>query len=146
MKILFYGKNKFEMIGNKVLLDSNVLILASKHLINIEKLVDSFDEFFVSIITYMEIYSYNFSNKKEEELLRELLNNITITPINKEIADLTIEIRKSKTKKIKLPDAIILATAKYLNLTLLTDDWDDFENIDSSILISNIDFRNHSAW
>lgn len=134
------------MIGNKVLLDSNVLILASKHLINIEKLVDSFDEFFVSIITYMEIYSYNFSNKKEEELLRELLNNITITPINKEIADLTIEIRKSKTKKIKLPDAIILATAKYLNLTLLTDDWDDFENIDSSILISNIDFRNHSAW
>ena len=140
MKILFYGKNKFEMTGNKVLLDSNVLILASKHLINIEKLVDSFDEFFVSIITYMEIYSYNFSNKKEEELLRELLNNITITPINKEIADLTIAIRKSKTKKIKLPDAIILATAKYLNLTLLTDDWDDFENIDSSILISNIDF------
>ncbi|MBC7438860.1 MAG: type II toxin-antitoxin system VapC family toxin [Flavobacterium sp.] len=134
------------MIGNKVLLDSNVLILASKHLINIEKLVDSFDEFFVSIITYMEIYSYNFPNKKEEELLRELLNNITITPINKEIADLTIEIRKSKTKKIKLPDAIILATAKYLNLTLLTDDWGDFENIDSSILISNIDFRNHSAW
>ena len=140
MKILFYGKNKFEMSGNKVLLDSNVLILASKHLINIEKLVDSFDEFFVSIITYMEIYSYNFSNKKEEELLRELLNNITITPINKEIADLTIEIRKSKTKKIKLPDAIILATAKYLNLTLLTDDWDDFEKIESSVLVLNIDF------
>ena len=140
MKILFYGKNKFEMSGNKVLLDSNVLILASKHLINIEKLVDSFDEFFVSIITYMEIYSYNFSNKKEEELLRELLNNITITPINKEIADLTIEIRKSKTKKIKLPDAIILATAKYLNLTLLTDDWADFEKIESSVLVLNIDF------
>ena len=140
MKILFYGKNKFEISGNKVLLDSNVLILASKHLINIEKLVDSFDEFFVSIITYMEIYSYNFSNKKEEELLRELLNNITITPINKEIADLTIEIRKSKTKKIKLPDAIILATAKYLNLTLLTDDWDDFEKIESSVLVLNIDF------
>ena len=140
MKILYYGKNKFEKSGNKVLLDSNALILASKHLINIEKLVDSFDEFFVSIITYMEIYSYNFSNKKEEELLRELLNNITITPINKEIADLTIEIRKSKTKKIKLPDAIILATAKYLNLTLLTDDWDDFEKIESSVLVLNIDF------
>ena len=88
----------------------------------------------------MEIYSYNFSNKKEEELLRELLNNITITPINKEIADLTIEIRKSKTKKIKLPDAIILATAKYLNLILLTDDCDDFENIESSVLVLNIDF------
>jgi len=41
---------------------------------------------------------------------------------------------------IKLPDAIILATAKVLNVPLLTDDWDDFSNIDETIVISNIDF------
>ena len=60
--------------------------------------------------------------------------------VNKSIATIAIQIRKNKQKRIKLPDAIILATAKFLNLPLLTDDWDDFSNIDETILISNIDF------
>ena len=38
-----------------------------------------------------------------------------------------------------LPDAIILATAKYLGADLLTDDWDDFVNIDVDVNVRNID-------
>ena len=91
----------------------------------------------------MEAYSYNFSNNNEKLLIDELFNNIEIIEVNKEIADLAINIRNNKNKKIKLPDAIILATSKYLNLPLLTDDWDDFQNIDSEISIQNINnFKN----
>lgn len=47
--------------------------------------------------------------------------------------------RKNKSKKIKLPDAIILASAKYINAELLTDDWDDFRLIDSTVDVKDID-------
>ena len=42
-------------------------------------------------------------------------------------------------QKIKLPDAIILASAKYANADLLTDDWDDFQNIDSGVIVKDLD-------
>ena len=110
------------MSGNKVVLDTNVIIFASKQLLNIEKFINDFDEFFVSVITYMEVYSYGFSNNNEKKLIDELFKSITIIHINKEIADVAISIRKNKDKKIKLPDAIILATSLFLRIPLLTDD------------------------
>ncbi len=88
----------------------------------------------------MEVYSYEFLNSNEKSLIDELFENIEIIEINKTIADSAIQIRKNQNKKIKLPDAIILATAKFLNIPLLTDDWDDFLNIDENVVISNIDF------
>jgi predicted nucleic acid-binding protein len=59
--------------------------------------------------------------------------------INLAIADKVIEYRRKKVRKIKLPDAIILATASVYGLALLTDDWDDFENIDESVEIIKLD-------
>jgi predicted nucleic acid-binding protein len=128
------------MSGNKIILDTNVIIFASKQLIDIDKFIATYDAFFVSIITYMEVYSYEFSNSNEKLLIDELFKNIEIIEINKTIADISILIRKNRKKKIKLPDAIILATAKFLKIPLLTDDWDDFSTIDETIQISNVDF------
>ena len=127
------------MSGNKVVLDTNVIIFASKQLLNIEKFINDFDEFFVSVITYMEVYSYDFLNNNEKKLIDELFKSITIIHINKEIADVAISIRKNKDKKIKLPDAIILATSLFLKIPLLTDDWDDFENIHSKSIVLNVE-------
>jgi predicted nucleic acid-binding protein len=118
------------MSGNKVVLDTNVIIFASKQLIDIEKFIDDYDSFYVSIVTYMEVYSYEFSNPNEKFLIDELFKNIEIIEVNKTIADVSILLRKNQKKKIKLPDAIILATAKVLEIPLLTDDWDDFSKVD----------------
>ncbi len=87
----------------------------------------------------MEVYAHNFPDETQKDLLDEIFNNLEIVGINKEIADQAIIYRKNKTKKIKLPDAIILATAKYVNADLLTDDWDDFQNIDSSLNVLSLD-------
>ncbi len=127
------------MNGNKSVLDSNVIIFASKQIIDSQKLLVAYDEFYVSIITYMEVYAYDFPNADEKSFIDELFANLEIVEINRAIADLAILYRKNKTKKIKLPDAIILATTKYLNADLLTDDYDDFETIDSSLNVLNID-------
>jgi predicted nucleic acid-binding protein len=72
-------------------------------------------------------------------LIDELFANLEIIEINKTIADQAIIYRKNKTKKIKLPDAIILATAKYTGGDLLTDDWDDFQNINSSVKVLSLE-------
>jgi predicted nucleic acid-binding protein len=126
------------MNGNKALLDSNVIIFASKQKIDTEKLLSLYDEFYVSIITYMEVYAYEFENKDEKILIDELFANLEVVEIDRSIADQAIIYRKNKSKKIKLPDAIILATAKNLNARLLSDDWDDFQGIDSSVNVLNL--------
>ncbi|WP_396212234.1 PIN domain-containing protein [Flavobacterium sp.] len=127
------------MSGNKILLDTNVIIYASKQILDIDKFINSYEEYYVSIITYLEVYGYEFSNSNEKDLVDELFNNIQIIDLNKEISEFVIEIRKNKIKKIKLPDAIILATSKFLDIPLLTADWDDFLSIDETIIIKNLD-------
>ena len=127
------------MNGNKSALDSNLIILASKQQIDTEKLLSLYDEFYVSIVTYMEVYAYDFQNQDEKDLIDELFANLEIVEVNRAIADQAIIYRKNKIKKIKLPDAIILATAKYLNADLLSDDWDDFQGIDNSVNVLKLD-------
>ncbi len=126
------------MNGNKAILDSNLLIFLSKEMIDRKKLYSKYDEFYVSVITYMEVYAFDFPDKTQKDSLDETFALLEIIEINREIADQAIVHRKNKTKKIKLPDAIILAIAKYFNADLLTDDWDNFQNIDSSVNILNL--------
>ena len=127
------------MNGTKAVLDSNVIIFASKQKIDIDKLLNQFDSFHVSIIAYMEVYSYEFEDDKERKLIDDLFESIEIIDVNIEIAEQAINYRKNKIRKIKLPDAIILATTKYLEADLITDDWDDFEGIDNNIEIIKVD-------
>jgi predicted nucleic acid-binding protein len=128
------------MSGSKVVLDTNVIIFVSKQMIDIEKFLTVYDEFYVSIVTFIEVFGYEFSNQEEQNLIDRLFKIINIVDVDSTIAELAVTIRKNKNKKIKLPDAIILATAKFLKSPLLTDDWDDFQNIDKDVLIKNIDF------
>ena len=127
------------MNGNKAILDSNLLVYLSKEMIDRNKLYAKYDEFCVSVITYMEVYAFDFSNKNEKDSLDRTFANLEIIEINREIADQAILYRKNKSKKIKLPDAIILASAKSASADLLTDDWDDFQNIDSTVNVKDID-------
>ncbi len=127
------------MNGSKALLDTNVIILASKQQIDIEKLLSSYDEFYISIITFMEVYGFEFNEPEEKDLIDEMFINLEIKEVDITIAKHVISYKKNKTKKIKLPDAIILATAKYLGADLLSDDYDDFINIDSHVIIKNLD-------
>jgi len=127
------------MNGNKAILDSNLLIFLSKDLIDRQKLFSKYDEFCVSVITYMEVYAFEFLDSAQKNSLDETFAKLEIIEINREIADQAIIYRKNKLKKIKLPDAIILASARYADADLLTDDWNDFQNIDSIVNVKNID-------
>lgn len=126
------------MSGNKVLLDTNVILLISKKLIDPRKLARLYDEFFVSIVTYMEAYGFDFPNPDERKRIDLFFDNVEVVPLNMAIAEQVILYKRQKRKKIKLPDAIILATAKYLGATLLSEDWDDFSGIDDEVVIQDL--------
>jgi len=104
-----------------ILLDTNIIIYLSKRVLNIEDVINDENEIYaISIITYMEVLGYVFENKKEEEFVKKFLSFLKIIPINMKIAKKVIELKKEV--KIKLPDAIICATAYIYNANLITND------------------------
>jgi predicted nucleic acid-binding protein len=117
--------------GKNALFDSNILIYLSKEEIPFA-FINQFDAIFVSVITYMEILGYPFEHSNEENFIKELLAVFQTLYLDQHIADITIEIRKKK--RIKLPDAIIAATAISANLHLVTRNTSDFSDIDVLLL------------
>ena len=104
------------MNGNNILLDTNAIIyfLNGKFLLNNEYNI------FTSIISEIELLCYPKITLEEENIIKDFLNNINIINLDSYIKHETITIKREIS--IKLPDAIILATAKVNNLILLTQD------------------------
>ncbi len=103
-----------------ILLDSNIVIYLSKRKLSVKELFSSDEKYAVSIVTYMEIFSYAFTDKDEEKLLRSIFSVLDIIDLDREIAEYVTVIRKKR--KLKLPDAIIVATAIVKGAELLTYD------------------------
>ena len=61
------------------------------------------------------------------------MNGFNIIPLNDEIAEIAVNIRKEN--KIKIPDAIIWATAKYTDSLLITRNTKDFQGLGADIKI-----------
>lgn len=81
----------------------------------------------ISIITKMETLGFNFKSEDEQFTMEYFVEGSTVLQINNDIVNKTIDIRK--TKKLKLPNAIIAATALVYDLTLITRNTSDFEDI-----------------
>ena len=114
------------MSGNSALFDSNIIIYLSKREISLSFL-DQFDDHYISVITYMEVLGYRFRDAKEEKFIKEMLGVFRILYIDQKIADMVIRIRQEV--RIRLPDAIIAATAKTANLYLVTRNIEDFKKV-----------------
>lgn len=113
------------MSGNRLLLDTNILIYLSKKELKLEDFASEDDELFISVITLMEAKGYNFSNKKEETIIDTLCDNLIKAYITDDVIETVISLRKKH--KVKLPDAIILATAIENNMKVITRNTKDFE-------------------
>jgi hypothetical protein len=76
--------------------------------------------YFVSVITEIELLSYPSLSPDEETQIRDFLTKITVVGIDNNIKELAITFRKQN--RLRLPDAIIAATAQSLNAILFTND------------------------
>lgn len=113
------------MNGNNCVLDTGVIIdyfkgEGGKALQCLESLESSGAVFYASEITVMELLSFPGITPKEEREIKLFLEGVNIQPMNSEIREYTIALRR-RTRR-KLPDAIIGATAICLHSTLVTGD------------------------
>lgn len=119
-------------MGKKILIDTNIAIsyignrLSIKAMDKLDKIFDA--EYHISVINKIELLGYQNLDKNEVEKFNLLIDNSIIHPIDNKTIDKTIAIRKKH--KIKLPDALIAATCLVNDLTILTLNVKDFENID----------------
>lgn len=120
---------------NGKLVDSNILIYLSKRKLEFEKVASQKTKLFISVITYMEVLGYHFETNFEKQTMESLCKHFPVINLNQEIIDKVIFIRQKH--KVKLPDAIILATAVISNLELITANVADFVHIEPDLKIHN---------
>lgn len=109
------------MNGNKILLDTNIVVyILSWNPDYIAKISEK--EIFVSFITELEVLSYNFETKQDEQTARSFFDEVYIAHMDNSIKNLVIALKR--TYKIKLPDCIILATSLAYSIDLVTNDLD----------------------
>ena len=78
------------------------------------------DEIVISFITKIELLSFDIEDHDTEKKVRQFLNEIRVILLDDDVITATIEYRKKL--KLKIPDAIISATAKVLGVILITAD------------------------
>ena len=111
-------------------MDSNVIIdyldnkLPAAGMSFVSEIVDKVPN--ISVISQIEVLRYNVP-AHASRILSAFVDCSSIYPLDNNIVPLTINI--CKRHRIKLPDAIIAATAIFHNFTLLTRNIDDFKNI-----------------
>lgn len=101
----------------KFLLDTNVVIyLLGGRL----KQALPQGDFGVSVITEIELLSFHALSPADEDVARGFLDEVTRYPLTDSIRDRTIALRRQY--RLKLPDALIAATALDAGATLLSND------------------------
>lgn len=90
----------------------------------------------ISIITRIEVLGFNAPDE-HYQTLTDFTHDAVILNIDTGIADKSIGIRRAY--KIKLPDAIIAATALVNNFILVTRNISDFKDIDGLEIINPYD-------
>jgi len=81
----------------------------------------------ISAITEIELLSWKTTNEKDVSVLNSFISDSVIFELEATIKSKTIEIRKAY--GLKLPDAIIAATAIIMDLTLISNDRRGFNKI-----------------
>jgi predicted nucleic acid-binding protein len=114
----------------KYLFDSNILIYHFNGKLN-QFRTDLLSEGLTgvgaySIISKIELLGFNQSESDDRQA-RLLLSSLRELELTSTIAEQTIQIRKIR--KLKLPDAVIAATAIVNNLAIITRNTSDFDQV-----------------
>jgi predicted nucleic acid-binding protein len=107
----------------KVLFDTNILI---DHLKGIPAATEEIAQHvgpFISIVTWIEVMS-GARTDADMSATRHLLSQFAVFDFDQEIAEECANIRRQL--RLRLPDAIILATSRHHHATLITRNTRDF--------------------
>ena len=107
------------MNGNKFFLDTNIIL----YILAGDKIIARYlyeQSLYTSIICEIELLSFKDITAKDQQQIKNFLNEFRIISIDEPVKEQAILLRKAYS--LKLPDAIIAATALSLDLPLVTGD------------------------
>jgi len=107
---------------SRALLDSNIVIDLTIGLPAALQETRLYSDLFISIVTWIEVMAGAKAN--EEAAVRRSLAGFYIVPLTSAVAERSAAVRRER--RIKLPDAIIQASAQVSNLLLVTRSTKDF--------------------
>jgi predicted nucleic acid-binding protein len=109
-------------MNGKYVLDTNAILYYLKGIPAWVDYIDNMEmpEWLVSTVSKIELLSYPGLSQTEEECIRRFLDGIKIVPLEESVEDIAIAMRRAMS--IKLPDAIVAATAVSQGATLITGD------------------------
>ena len=111
----------------KAVFDSDVLI---DYLLGLPKArteLQKYEQRLVSVVSWTEVM-IGAKNSEESRRCRDFLASFTLIPFDQAIAEEAVLLRQ--TRNIKLPDAIIWATARTSDALLVTRNTKDFPKAD----------------
>jgi predicted nucleic acid-binding protein len=115
-----------------MLIDSNIIIYASKPGNEFLHSLIAQPDISVSIITYVETLGFHRLSELEKQFLTEFFANVNLAPLNDAVLLRAITLRQIR--GMKLGDALIAATALVAGVTLVTRNTQDFDWIEGLAL------------
>lgn len=123
-------------MGRIIILDTNAVVALLKSDHKMLEYVLKADSIGISVITQIEFLAFNKLSEQDAKLFEKFISRIDVYDIlsfDSNMIHKIIEIRK--TNKVRLPDAIIAATALLNNATLITAD-KSFKKINGLEIVS----------
>lgn len=108
----------------KAVFDTNILIDFLNGVPEAKEELDRFEGRLVSIVTFIEVL-VGARDSEEENAIRRLLSTFEIVAVSAPIAETSIALRKAH--RLKIPDAIVYATAKESGCLLVTRNTKDMQ-------------------
>ena len=117
-----------------MLLDSNIIIYASKpEYADLRRFIAEHTPA-VSAISYVEVLGYHKLTGSERHDLEAFFAAAPLLPLSDPVLDQAVRLRQQK--KMSLGDSLVGATAIVYNLTLVTRNTDDFQWITGIALLN----------
>ena len=116
----------------KAVFDTNILVDYLNGIPAAQRELEQYEEVAISIVTWMEVMA-GVDNAEEEAITREFLSRFKVQRLESAVAERAIKIRRQH--RLKLPDAIIWATASVLGRILVTRNTKDFPARDPGIRV-----------
>jgi predicted nucleic acid-binding protein len=107
------------MNGSRLLADTNIFINISEGKVDLSNYLDE-NDIFISIISEIELLGFRNISIDESNYFKAIIDQCFSIEVIPQIKEITISLKKKY--KIKLPDAVIAATAIFLEIPLITFD------------------------
>jgi len=107
----------------KAVIDTNIIIDFLRGMDKAKEELHRYEEPHISLITWMEVV-VGAKNRRQEDIIKSFLKRFMTHSVSPNVAEKAVKIRREM--KLRLPDAIILATSRDLGYVLVTRNSKDF--------------------